>query len=466
MSAHEALLTPDMFRSYQHTIVDLIEENPNYGVFLRMGGGKTVSTLTAVKNLFQRFEIGKVLVISTVRNIRATWPNQIHAWSHTQDMSYSVIYGTPKQRLAALSADVDVYTINLENVVWLTQQYTVNSWPFDVVVIDESSKFKNPGTKRFKALKKFRAAINRMILLTGSPATKGLLNLWSQVFLLDGGQRLGKTYSAYKQRYFYPDWTGYNWTLREGAEERIYKEISDICITIDPTEYLDTREPVFNDVLIPLDDELKQKYKEFERDFLLELESGIVEAPNAAVLSSKLRQFCNGALYTDDRGTWKQIHELKINALEEIIEDADDMPVLVAYEFKFDRDRLLKHFPHATLLDTDPKTLERFNNGEIPILLMNPASGGHGLDLQHGTNIAVWFGMQWSLELYEQFNERMGPTRQAQSGYDRPAYYHHIMIADSVEQSVQQRLVDYSGDQTALLHALKQDISTRLEKNG
>ncbi|WP_018694522.1 DEAD/DEAH box helicase [Algicola sagamiensis] len=450
-------LNRDMLHPYQHRSVDFIKHTPFCALWVDMGLGKTVSTLTAIADFIADFEVSRVLIIAPLRVAQHTWPSEIHNWKHTQHLSFEVISGTPQARMEKLYRDTDIHLINRELVPWLVDVFK-KEWPYDMVVIDESSSFKSYQAKRFKALKKTLPRLHRMVQLTGTPASNGLMDIWTQIFLLDKGERLGKTISKYRLTYFNQDYMGYNWTLREGAEDAIYEKLQDICLTLSAEDYLDLPKRVDNVIPIPLGQKQKRQYQDLERDFLLLLEEAEIEAVSAAALSGKLLQFCNGALYIDEAGRYEEIHTLKIDALKEIIEDANG-PVLVAYNYKSDLARLKKAFPEAQTLDKSNRTIERWNEGKIDILLAHPASAGHGLNLQQGGSIIVWFGLNWSLELYQQFNGRL--HRQGQT---KPVIIHHLAVEDSVDMSLLKALAYKNTTQKALLDALKTDMHTRMEE--
>jgi len=328
------------------------------------------------------------------------------------------------------------------------------AWPYDTVVIDESSSFKSPRAKRFKSLKKVRHLIDRVIQMTGTPASNSLMDLWSQIYLLDRGSRLGRTFTGFRDRYFYGDYMGYNWAPRERSKEDIYEQLSDICITIANDKAPKVEEPIHNFIELEFPIDAYLDYLSLERNFLLELESDSIEAVNAAVLSGKLLQFCNGALYREDK-SWVGVHDEKIKALEEVIEGAVGEPVFLAYNFRSDLERIVKKFPFAVHIN-EKNAVERWNNGEIPLLLGHPASAGHGLNLQFGGHIACWFGLNWSLELYNQFNARL-----PREGQLNEVIIHHIVMKNSIEETVLNALERKEDTEQDLLKALKRDMKAR-----
>ncbi|PHS06386.1 MAG: DEAD/DEAH box helicase [Blastopirellula sp.] len=447
----------DDLHAYQERAVDFIKETPSCALWVDMGLGKTVSTLTAVADLLDSFEVGRVLVIAPLRVAIHTWPEEIQRWQHTQHLSMNRIAGSPKQRLNVLQNDrSDIHIINRELVPWLVEQ-TGKDWPYDMVVIDEASSFKSSKAKRFKALRKMLPFISRLIELTGTPASNGLLGVWSQIFLLDRGERLGKTFGGYQRRHFVSDFHGYTWTLRKDADDEIYDKLKDVCLTLSAADYLELPERVDTTIAVDIPDAAREQYRQLERDFLLEVgDDEIVEVLHAAALSNKLLQFANGAIYIDEEKNWIEVHDAKLAAMSDLVDETAGQPLLVAYNYKTDLARLLKRFPQAEVIGTNPKTIERWNAGGIPMLLAHPASAGHGLNLQHGGNNVVWFGLNWSLELYLQFNARL--DRQGQT---KPVVVHHIVSENTIDDTVLAALATKDATQRALLNALKADIGGR-----
>lgn len=443
----------DLLSAQQQQAVDFIKAKPSCALWADMGTGKTIATLTALRDLFNQFEIGRVLVIAPLRVVINTWPDEIGEWAHTQGLTHTLLRGTPAERLRLMHTNTDIHLINRELVPDLVKTLG-KKWHYDTVVIDEASSFKSHGSQRFKALRKVLPYIDRLIELTGTPASNGYMDLWSQVFLLDRGQRLGKTITAYRQRYFVADYMGYNWNIREGAAEQIENTLKDVVLRL---EYPHTTQPIINPVRVTLPSKAREQYTQLEKEFLLHLESDTVEATTAAVLSNKLRQCANGAIYTDDVGGYWTLHDEKLDALEEIINETNS-PVLVAYSYKHDLKRLKEAFPHAETLDA-PDALKRWNAGEIPLLLTHPASAGHGLNMQHGGHTLVWFGLDWSLELYEQFNARLH-----RQGQKHQVVIHHIIARDTIDETVMRAINDKHITQKALLDALKQDIEGRVKQ--
>lgn len=394
-------------------------------------------------------------MIAPLSVAKKTWTDEIEKWDHLQHLTFSKILGNEKKRLEALNKKADVYLINRENVEWLVNYYQ-RAWPFKTVIIDELSSFKSNSAKRFKALKKVRPKMERVIGLTGTPSPNTLLDLWPQIYLLDQGERLGKTITQYRNKYFVPAQKNghivYSWKLIPGAEEAIYEKISDICVSMKAKDYLNLPPRTDNIVKIELSDSDKRKYKELEREYVLELSDSDVVASNAATLSNKLLQLSNGAIY-DENGEAKEIHSKKLEALESIIEEAQGQPVLVFYQYKHDLERILKKFKEAKNLDVSDGDIEKWSDGQIPILLAHPQSAGHGLNLQKGGHIIVWFGLTWSLEYYQQANARL--DRQGQTA---PVIVHHLITQDTIDEQVIKSLQNKKVGQDALMSAVKAKI--------
>ena len=435
---------------YQERAVEFIQQKERCLLALDMGMGKSVSTLTAISDLRDSFAVEKVLVIAPLRVANSVWAQETEKWDHLRHMKVSVCTGSEKNRRAALHREADVYVINRENVTWLVDLYK-KKWPFDAVVIDESSSFKNPSAKRFRSLKKALPYTNYMVLLTGTPSPNSLLDLWPQMYLVDFGQSLGRTITGYKQRFFEQDFMGYRWTIRDGCEEKIHSLISDRVISMSAEDYLHLPDRIDLETEVELPAKALKQYKELEKTLLAELDTGEeIEAVSAAALANKMLQFANGSAYYDEYKNWAEIHSAKLDALDEIVEDNPGENMLVAYNYKFDLERLKKKFPQAVVLDKEQKTIDRWNNGEIQMLLAHPASAGHGINLQRGGALCVWFGLNWSLELYQQFNARL--HRQGQT---KPVRIIHIVAKDTIDQRVLGVLRDKDATQASLLSALK-----------
>jgi len=434
---------------YQERAVDFILKEQRGMLALDMGLGKSVSTLTAISDMLGAMIASKVLVIAPLRVANSVWAQEAGAWSHLNHLRVSVCTGPEKARRAALSLDADVYVINRENIMWLVENYG-RRWDFDTVVIDESSSFKNSSSKRFKALKKMLPAIERMVLLTGTPSPNGLLDIWPQMYLIDYGQRLGRTLTGYKQRFFEQDYMGYRYTPRAGSADRIHELIGDKVIHMAAEDYLDLPDRIDIEQRVDMPPKVLVDYKDFERTMLAQLEGEVVEATTAAVLANKLLQWSNGAMYTDENKNWSETHKAKLDALADIVDDNEGENILVAYNYKSDLERLLARFPQARVLDKQQDTIDAWNRGEIQMLLAHPASAGHGLNLQRGGALCVWFGLNWSLEYYQQFNARL--HRQGQT---RPVRIVHVVCKDTIDERVLGVLRDKDAVQGALLNALK-----------
>jgi SNF2 family DNA or RNA helicase len=440
---------------YQIHCTEFIIANTSAGLFLDMGLGKSVITLTALVDLLHdSFEVSKVLVIAPLRVANTTWLDEVLKWKHLKNLRVSRVLGSARDRTMALHKKADIYTINRENVPWLVELYK-NEWPFDMVIIDELSSFKSPSAKRFRALKKVRHKIKRIVGLTGTPAPNGLLDIWSQLYLLDGGERLGRTFSGYRGRYFHPQkyvngGIPTDYALNDDAEEKIYNKISDICISMKALEYLKMPEIIFNKVEVELSEKEMKLYRKLERDLLLPLEDSDVDAANAAVLSNKLLQMAGGTVY-DEYKDVHQIHDRKLDALEDLVEAANGKPVLIYYGFKHERDRIRKRFETGEINTSED--IAKWNRGEMKIALCHPASAGHGLNLQEGGSTIIWFGITWSLELYQQANARLWRQGQKQT-----VVIHHILAKDTIDQRVMMALDNKDTGQNALIEAVKARI--------
>ena len=445
---------------YQAYAIDYIETHPIATVFLDMGLGKTSITLTAIRNLlFDSFEVYRVLVIAPLRVARDTWTAEADKWDHLQDLICSVAVGNEAQRRAALLRPADVYIINRENVQWLIEESGINL-DIDMIVIDELSSFKNHNTKRFRSLLKIRPKVSRIVGLTGTPTPNGLMDLWAQFRILDRGERLGRFITKYRADYFMPDKRNgqiiYSYKPLPYAEEAIYRKISDITISMKSTDHLKMPELISSEYTVQLSNEELSHYEELKRDLVLTLGDGEITAANAASLSNKLSQMANGAVY-DDSGSVVSIHDRKLDALEDLIEAANGKPVLVAYWFKHDLTRITErlkklHIPFSCL--DDSTSIRRWNAGEIPVALIHPASAGHGLNLQSGGSTLVWFGVTWSLELYQQTVARL--WRQGQTS--QTVVVQHIVTKATIDNRIMKALSLKEHTQTALIDAVKADL--------
>ena len=448
---------------YQRYAAEYIKAHPAAAVFLACGLGKTSITLTAVNDLmFDSFEIHRALVVAPIRVASFSWPAEIEKWDHLEGLKYSVAVGTAAERLAALKKQADIYLINRENVQWLITESGI-PFDFDMVVIDELSSFKNHQTKRFKALMKVRPKVKRIVGLTGTPSSNGLMDLWAEFRLLDMGERLGRFIGQYRTSYFRPDKQNgqvvFSYKPLPGAEKQIYSKISDITISMKSTDHLRMPELINSRYTVYLSETEREKYEELKKDLVLQLPDGEITAANAASLSGKLSQMADGAVYTDV-GETIAIHEKKLDALEDIIEAAYGRPVLVAYWFRHDFERISERLnklkiPYARL-DTDG-SIRKWNAGEIPVALIHPASAGHGLNLQDGGNTLVWFGLTWSLELYQQTVARL--WRQGQES--ETVVVQHIITKGTIDERIMKALSEKDTTQAALIDAVKADLKIK-----
>lgn len=445
---------------YQKYAINFIKSHAIAALLLDMGLGKTIITLTAINNLlFDSYEIRKVLIVAPLRVARDTWSAEIEKWEHLQNLTFSIAVGSETERLAALRKKADIYIINRENVQWLVEESGI---PFDyqMLVIDELSSFKNHQTKRFKALMKVRPKVKRIVGLTGTPSSNGLMDLYAEFRLLDMGERLGRFIGQFRTTYFIPDKRNgmvvYSYKPLPGAEDAIYEKISDITISMRATDHLKMPELISSEYIVNLSDEEKEKYTELRKELILELPDGEITAANSASLSNKLSQMANGAIY-DDNGDTVKIHDRKLDALEDIIEAANGKPLLVAYWFKHDLERIKErlhklHIPFSTM--DKPDSIRKWNSGELPVALIHPASAGHGLNLQAGGSCLVWFGLTWSLELYQQTNARL--WRQGQKS--ETVVIQHIITKGTVDERIMRALQDKDETQSALLEAVKAEL--------
>lgn len=446
---------------YQRESIQHIIENRFSALFLEMGLGKTVSTLTAIQYLmYDDLDITSVLVIAPKRVAENVWTEEIEKWEHLKHMKVSLISGTPAQRRKAIQQTADIYLLGRDNVKWLCDQYGGSVLPFDMLVLDELSSFKNPKSQRFKALRKVQSSFRRVVGLTGTPAPNGLIDLWGQIYLLDRGERLGKFVSHYRDEYFRPDKRNgaivYSYKLKDKSEERIYSKIGDICMSMKAEDYLKLPGRIENNIKIKMPAAIRNKYEEFEKDQVMTLlkDDQTISAVNAAALSTKLLQFANGAIYDEDGGV-HEVHDLKIETIKELIEDANGKPILIAWTFRHDRDRLmeaLKKYKPREL--KDGKDIADWNSGKIQIMLMHPASGGHGLNLQAGGHIIIWFGQTWSLELEQQFNARL--DRQGQKNV---VIVNKLICSNTIDEDVIRAQKRKKSGQDGLMDAVKSRIN-------
>lgn len=441
---------------YQQYCIDRMLTDDKLGLMLDMGLGKTVITLSAIADLrFNRFLINKVLVIAPKKVAEATWSKEAEKWDHLKLLRIVPILGSSQKRIKALNTPGDIYVINRENVVWLVE-YTRNNWPFDMVVVDEFSSFKSHQAKRFKALTWVRKHIQRFVGLTGTPTPNGLMDLWAQIYLLDQGERLGKFISRYRERYFDPGQRDRNvifkYDLKEGAAESIQEKISDICISMKAEDYLQLPDITFNSIPVVLDSKAMKEYEELEKKMILELEDKTIDVTSAAALSNKLMQLANGAIYDENRGI-HEVHNCKIEAFMELIEKLNGKAALVFYNFQHDLARLQEALKKTGLKVRILKTVEdqdAWNKKEIDILLTHPASSAYGLNLQEGGNHVIWFGLNWSLEIYQQANKRLH-----RQGQKEKVIIHHLVVQDTRDEDVIKALNTKGDVQEALLESLK-----------
>lgn len=441
--------------NYQSYAIDYIETHPVAAVLLDMGLGKTVISLTAIADLlFDSFEAHRILVVAPLRVARDTWPAEISKWQHLKHLTYAVAVGTVKERKAALSAGADITIINRENLGWLIDSSGFE-FNYDMVIIDELPSFKNHKSKRFQSLMKVRSKVKRIIGLAGTPSSNGLMDLWAEFKLLDFGERLGRFITHYRNNYFIPDKRNgeiiYSYKPMPYAEDAIYRKISDITISMKSTDHLQMPELITSQYEVQLSEEEEQRYEELKADFILELPEGEITAANAASLTGKLSQLANGAIY-DDEGNIVEFHDRKLDALEDIIESANGKPLLVAYWFKHDLQRIKKRFDVREIKTS--KDIIDWNNGDIPVAVIHPASAGHGLNLQAGGSTLIWFGLTWSLELYQQTNARL--WRQGQSS--GTVVIEHIITKGTIDERILKALSLKEVSQNALIDAVKANL--------
>jgi SNF2 family DNA or RNA helicase len=454
-------LTKFIPHSYQRYCINRVLTTPALGLLLDMGLGKTVITLTAVNDLkYNQFAINKVLIIAPKKVAESTWAKEKDKWDHLKLLRISTVLGPEPKRVRALNTPADLYVINRENIPWLVDYYR-NAWPFDMVIVDEFSSFKNHQSKRFKALSWVRPHIKRIVGLTGTPAPNGLLDLWAQVYLLDSGERLGKKITGFRERYFEPDQRDrdrvYTYAPKAGGDEAIQKLIGDICVSMKAEDYLELPDCLYNTVSVVLDSKAQKAYDKLEKEMLLQVDESTIDAGSAAVLTNKLLQLCNGAVYDEERNI-VDIHQCKIERFLEIIEELNGKPALVFYNFQHDKERIKKALDKKGLRVRELKTPQDetdWNNRQIDILLAHPASAAYGLNLQQGGNHVIWFGLNWSLELYQQANKRL--HRQGQT---EKVIIHHLTVGGGVDEDVMTALADKTSTQDRLMTSLK----ARIEK--
>jgi len=441
--------------AYQAYSIRRMIEDPILGLWQEMGLGKTVCALTAINDLkFNRFEVARALVIAPKKVAESTWAQEAAKWEHTKHLRVVPIMGGADKRKRAVWSPGDIYLISRDNVPWLVD-YVGDRWRWDMVVVDEATSFKNPSAKRFLALKRIRPRVQRVVELTGTPSPQGLLDLWAQIYLLDQGERLGKYITHYRERYFEHNPWAHTYAPKSGAETAIRDAISDICVTMRAKDYLDLPPVVVEDIPVALDDKAKAAYQQMERDLILQTPEGDITATTAAALSNKLQQLCNGAVYAEG-GEVVEVHDCKLDALDELLEALAGQSVLIFYSFRHDasriRERLAKRKLRIRALDR-PEDVEDWNAGKLDVLLAHPASAGYGLNLQAGGNHVIWFGLNWSLELYQQANKRLH-----RQGQDKPVFIHHLLVQGGRDEDIAAALHDKATTQDSLIDSLKARI--------
>lgn len=439
---------------YQKRATQFIIDNRYCALFLDMGLGKTVSTLTAIDILKNDYlEIDKVLVIAPKSVALNTWSGETAKWDHLRKLRISVAMGTAAQRTKAIERDADIYVTNRDNVKWIVDYFKKEPWPFDTVVLDESSSFKNPSSQRFKALRKIRPQLRRVIELTGTPSPNGLMDLWPQIWLLDMGERLGRTLGSYRSEFFTAGRRNgavvYDWIARPGARQRISKRLADISMSMQASDYLDMPDVIDGGLTLALPPDEMRDYLAFQKEQLMQLDNTDIEAVTAAALTNKLLQYTGGALY-DDQHNWHEVSTAKLEALQDIVESTDES-VLIYYQYQSEKDRILKMLPDAVTFTGEPELLERWNAGKIRLMLAHPASVAYGLNMQAGGHIIVWYTPTWNLELYMQANARL--HRQGQT---KPVVIYHLIAAGTIDERVMQALNCKNGSQAALLKHIKE----------
>lgn len=439
---------------YQEFAKEFMISNPLSALFLEMGLGKTITTLTAIDELlYDCFEIRKVLIIAPLRVANSTWPSEIKKWEHLKLLRYSIVTGNEAERIQALNIKAEIYIINRENVDWLVNKSGV-AMNFDMLVIDELSSFKSYTSKRFKSLLKIRPYFKRVVGLTGTPSSNGLMDLWAEFRILDFGKRLGRYITHYRNKYFVPDKRNgmiiYSYKPQEDAEQQIYEAINDITISMKSCDHLKLPELIMNEVEVVLENKEVERYQGFKKEMVMTIGEEEIDAINAASLSNKLLQLANGSIYDEDKN-YHTVHDKKMEALEQLIEEANGKPLLIAYWFKVDKERIEQRFNVREIQSAED--IEDWNKGEIQIGLIHPASAGHGLNLQQGGCTLIWFGLTWSLELYQQTNARL-----YRQGQNQTVVIHHIITKNTIDEDVMKALKRKERIQEALMNAVKARI--------
>lgn len=448
------MLTRDNLHDNQLEGIDLIHQHKRLALWMLPGSGKTVTTLTALDELDLVEDVYPALVLAPLRVARDVWPFENAIWGHLRHLRIEPITGPVEQRHRALKRQADIYTVNYENIPWLVATLGEN-WPFKTIVADEATRTKSfrlrQGSTRMQVLSKVAWRSDRFIELTGSPSANGIKDLWGQIWFLDRGERLGKSFSAFEARWFRRGYDGYTLEPMAHAQDEVQERLRDICFTIEPPA---TDDPIINLIWVDLPRKARDAYYDLEKEFFAKIAEHEIEAANAAVKGQKLLQLANGAIYHDEYKNWTETHSAKLEALDSLIEEANGNPILLSYNWVHDKERLLKRYPFARFLKTKQDE-DDWNAGKIPLLVTHPGSAGHGLNLQHGGHIIVYFGIDWPLEYHEQILERIGPRRQKQSGYDRPVYIHMILARDTLDEAVLERLQSKRSIQEILLEAMK-----------
>lgn len=451
-----------VLKEYQKEICDWICKSERSAIFASMGSGKTVSTLMALEKLNLVEQIYPVLVLAPLRVAKTTWPEEVKKWDVLQHLDVTVITGDVANRNKAVLIDSQIYTTNYENLPWLVAHFG-KDWPFKTVVCDESTRLKGfrlrQGSARAKALAKVaHTKVERIVLLTGTPASNGIKDLWGQLWFVDEGKRLGKSYTKFTDTWFTTDYSGFNLLIKQGAQEEIQELIKDICLTIKVEDWLPIGTPIANKILLTMPAKANSLYKKMEKEMFTQLETGDIEVFSRGAADMKCAQIANGAVYLEDK-KWEGVHDEKLDALESVIEEANGVPILVAYRFNSDLARLQKAFPQGRALDANPNTIKEWNAREIPILFIHPKAGGIGLNLADGSNILVFFSIDWNLEDHAQTIERIGCMRQMQAGLGRPVFLHYLLMKDTIDETIMERLETKKTVQDVLLDAMKRHRS-------
>lgn len=444
-------LTRTDLHKYQERAITFIKDVKKCALFIEMGLGKTISVLTALTDVMDSMLAVRVLVVAPLRVANTVWKQEAQRWAQTKHLKVEVCTGTAARRLMHLMKDADIHVINVDVLPWFVATF-IEKWRWDVLVIDESSMFKNSDTLRFRTIKKVRNRFRYVIELTGTPTPNSMSEIWPQMFIIDGGQRLGKSYGAFQSMYFQKtDYLGYKYELKRGALAVIHNRISDCVMSLQAKDYLELPDRVNVSVEIELPDTTMRQYKELYKESLLQLEGNDeVTAMNAAVMANKLLQICNGAIYVNDSKDYRELHKAKLDALEELIDENSGENILVAYAYKHDLERLIKRFRQAVAMDKKAETIAAWNRGEIPLLLAHPMSAGHGLNLQFGGSMIIWFSMTWSLEQYLQFNARLH-----RQGQEKPVRVIHIVAKDTIDFEIMDILTRKDANQKMLLECFK-----------